>query len=89
MLHQLFSFKLSKTLASPELSLLTASCAGKYIVLAFSEVSLEALKGKNQIDASTEKYFSVGKVYLTVSGDGVTPDQWWQKSTPIRGQVYL
>lgn len=36
MLHQLFCFKLSKTLASPELSLVTALQAAKCIVPAFS-----------------------------------------------------
>lgn len=49
-------FQTLKTLASLQLSLVTALCAGKRIVPAFSGVSLEVLKG-NQIDASTERSF--------------------------------
>lgn len=40
-------FQTLKTLASPKLSLVTALCAGKRIVPAFSGVSFEVLKGKS------------------------------------------
>lgn len=40
-------FQTLKTLASSELSLVTARCAGKRIVPAFSGVSFEVLKGKS------------------------------------------
>lgn len=70
MLHQLFSFKLSKTLASAGLSLVTALGVGKCIVPAFSGgVSRGAEKEKSDRRFNGELLLC-GKVYLTVTGDG-------------------
>lgn len=75
MLHQLFCFKLSKTLASRQVVFGDSVVCGKRIVPAFSGVSFEVLKGKSDRRFNGE-ILLCGKVYLTVISDGVTPYQW-------------
>lgn len=70
MLHQLFCFELSKTLASPKLSLVTALRAGKCIVPAFSGGVIrgaEKEKSDRRFDGET---LLCRKVYLTLTGEG-------------------
>lgn len=70
MLHQLFCFKLSKTLALPGLSLVTALRAEKCIVPAFSGGVIGGAEKEKSDRRFSGELLLRGKVYLTVTGDG-------------------